>query len=1023
MSKEGYILSIEACPYAFSTAGITNSTTPAHPEWATTWEIQDGVLVNPSEYLSWNERILPIEGDLEVDSLSLRLFDKRVEDIAFYTPQYQQSGLAAGRFSGNLLTELFTRGTPRQNENYLQVTLVSASLGSGATIENELLLIEPEHDVLSVPLDPYAPYSPTGLTGSLAFPDPTNISLPGAYPIWVDDEVVMVIGVTGSLGNIAQIGSSLGVESDSGRGLYGSRRKYHVVREDFKPEIFLRHPTIVKRGVTLWRVENADDGSVTSIYPIWRGFVQSNPQTTDDGSQFILTCNHKWQVYQNEPIAFEGFNQSFAIKRSVYTPIACQVIYWDQPDNRPHRTVRANLNHFANNEVQDPARKFFSNIPDAMVYRAFNRAGTQNALVEAIGYFPGGDRPLLQVLPSGTQQGKFTLYYQSTEPDPGWMTIGVQICDNQPVWGNIVNDPDNNIRYRSAVYDFEVPEVAFEYVVGAANNVWPMVSRNPRRRILPRAYFNTTRGPTNRATTIQTIFVAEDEDVRIYFIPSPGYQDLYNPANPGDRTNALRINNIVRGNILLRQNNGVANPTQAGTTQFIKKAYELETTLLVRSSQNATTIESILNAFFTDSSGVLNLFNSVEPSDFDLTNTEVIREWISGLDNRGSELLLTPEVKFGEYLKEYMKFFGYVFALKDSKIRIVPYDLDAEYSHTLVSADFLEPPSLKQLPENIYNGLKIKTQNFETEYVFTDAQSKGRYKTGNIQEIEIPNPIIGFGNPVTFSEFLTRFAKRFFSVWAYPQFLIRCKTSLAKMDIDIGDTVRLTDFVVPDFSFTSPTRGLNQANAFVIEKYVDLTTGTIEFSLVFQERSETRPYSPCIRVEDVTLNSPTAGRTTILARANFIEPINKFEPTGATTFSSSDETSDYGSSNRTSFQNRYGYAGEDGGVSAFTVDDAVEFILRDRITGETGSVGSKIVSVDPATRTVVIDQLLTGSFVSYVASGRIVDMRFTDYDNASTQANQKNNWAWIGDTERESLDNPPATAPTPRIIPASQFSV
>lgn len=1004
MSKEGYILSIEACPYAFSTAGITNSTLPAHPEWATTWEIQDGVLVNPSEYLSWNERILPIEGDLEVDSLSLRLFDKRVEDIAFYTPQYQQSGLAAGRFSGNLLTELFTRGTPRQNENYLQVTLVSASLAS-AEINQELLLIEPESD----PNITTAPFSPTGLTGSLAFPDPTDISLPGAYPVWVDDEVVMIVGVTGSLGNIAQIGSSLGVESETGRALYGSRRKYHVVREDFKPEVFLRHPTVVKRGVILWRVENADDGSVSSIYPIWRGFVQSNPQTTDDGALFILTCNHKWQVYQNEPITFEGFNQSFAIKRDVFTPIACQTVYW-QNTTVGERVLRADLTHYANSQISDPTIKFFPNPTHALVYRSLNRAATRIAIIERIGYYAVGDVPLLNALPSGTHPGKYTIHYQSDEPDPGQMRIGVDICGNV-VWGNIVTDPDNNIRHRSAVYDFEVPELAVDYIAGDANNIWPMLSTNPRVRRLPRQYFQTARGPSRLQTTISSVYVASEEDgSQIYFLPLQGQDD------------ALRTNNLVRGNILLRQRNGLAIRTEPGAIRFLTKAYELASRLLLRAGPSVTTAEALLNVFF-NSANALNLFNSVEPSDFDVTNREVLREWVSGLDNRGVELLIGPEVKFGEYLKEYMKFFGCVFALKDSKIRIVPYDLDAEYSHTLVSADFLEPPSLKQLPENIYNGLKIKTPNFETEYVFTDAQSKGRYKTGNIQEIDIPNSINGFRSAPAFAEYLTRFAKRFFSVWAYPQFLIRCKTSLAKMDIDVGDIVRLTDFVVPDFSFTSPTRGLNQTNAFVIEKYVDLTTGTIEFSLVFQERSETRPYSPCIRVEDVTLDSPTAGRTTILARANFIEPINKFEPTGATTFSSSDETSDYGSSNRTSFQNRYGYAGEDGGVSAFTVDDAVEFILRDRITGETGSVGAKVVSVDSATRTIVIDQLLTGSFVSYVASGRVVDMRFTDYDNASTQANQKNNWAWIGDTQRESLDNPPASGSIARTIASSQFSV
>lgn len=1003
MSQEGYIFTIEGCPYAFSTAGIDNTVTPSHPEWADTWTILDGILVNPSEYLSWNERILPIEGDLEVDALQVRLYDKRVENILFYTPQYQQAGLATGQFSGNILTELFTRGTPRQNENYLQTTLVSASLSS-AEINQELLLIEP--DATST-----AGFSPSGITGSLALPDPTSISLPGTYPIWVDDEAVRVVGVLPN--NIAQLGVALGIESTAGRGLYGTRRKYHTVRADFKPELFLRHPTVVKRGVTLWRVQDTLNTSTSSIYPIWRGFVQSNPQTTDDGSQYVLSCNHKWQVYQNEPISYEGFNQSFGIKRNVYTPIACQVVYREQFPNRGIRTIRANLNHFQNSANSDPNIKFFNQVPDALVNRALNRAGTLPAIVEAIGYYAVGDRPYLQALPSGTQPGKFTVYYQSTEPDPGWMVIGVQICDNEPVWGNRVEDPDNNIEDRSAVYDFAVPEVAFEYINGDSSNVWPMISVNPRNRQLPRQYFNTSRGPSRLATTIHSVYIAEDSEAnkKILFMPLPSQPE------------SIRSNSLVRGNIILLDNNGLATQTEQGAIQFVKKAYELQSRLLLRAGPNVTTAESLLNVFFNSTSSALNLFNSVEPQDFDLTNRTQLRDWVTGLDNRGVDLIIGPDIKFGEYLKQYMKFYGYVFALKDSKIRLVPYDLDAEYSHTLTSSDFLEVPTLKQLPENIYNGLKIQTKNFETEYVFTDAQSKGRYKTGNTQELEIPNAFSGIRSPQAFVEYLTRFAKRFFSVWGYPQYLVKLKTSLSKINIDVGDTVRLSDYVVPDFSFTSPARGLSQITAFVIEKFVDLSTGVIEFSLVYQERNETRPYSPCIRVEDVALNTPVEGRTTITARNNFILPVNKFEQLTETEFSSADETSDYGASNRPSFQNRYGFSGEDGGVSAFTVNDAIEFILRDRITGATANVGAKVVSVNSATRTIVIDQLMDASFVSAVAAGRIVDMRFTDYDNASTQANQKNNWAWIGDTLRESLDNPPAVAPAPRTTPASQFSV
>ena len=991
MASEGFILTIEACPYAFSTAGITGIT-PAHPEWAPSWTLMDGILQNPSDYVSWNERILPIEGDLEVDSITFKLFDQRVEDIAWYDPNYQAVGLAQGRFSGNILTELFARGTPRNSQYYLLNTVTSASVNSltpSAELIEELSLIDTTFDVVA----PIINTSHTGLTSSIELP---SVGLQPYYA-WVEDEVVSIVGTSG---NISQVGTTVGVESDTGRGLFGTNRKYHVPSPDYRPEIFLKHPYINKRGVILWRVTNTDDLSTTSIFPIWRGFIQTNPQTNDNGSMFYLNCNHKWQVYQNEPVAFRGFERSYSISSKMFSPLALQVWY----HSNLRGEVKPDLSHFANGENTDPTTKYRTD-PRA-AFRARNRGGTSEAILEAI----GESSSRLQVRFSGddARTNKITVIYDAEEPDPGIIKIGTYITGT-PTWGNTVTNPDRNDF--TAVYDKDLPETAIDFILNDPNNHWPIVATDPvQTLVLPSVYFQSIRN----GVTVRQAFIGTDPDTnyKLYFVP-----------RRDQATYAGRSANFVIGSVLARLENGVAVSPADRSVRFLTKPIELQSRLLVKAPDSVTTIETLASVFFNPRNNA-SMFPTVNSNDFDITNVLELRDWVSSFDNRGSELVLGPETKFGAFLTEYTKFYNFVFALKDSKIRIKPYDLLADQStanHTLVSADLVETPSLKQLPENLFNTAKYRLGNYETEYVFADANSKGRYKSGNTQEFEITSPIQGISSPEQLMIFLREIAGRFLTVWGYPQYLISLKTSLSKIFMDVGDTVTVSDYVMPNFDPNNPGRALSLQNGFIIERNVDLTTGTITFGIVFTEKANIDPYSPCGRVEEIETDVPSVGLSRITLRENFITPINKLEPTGPTSFSTSDETSDYVGSNRFVARTRYGQSTEDAGVAPFSVDDAVELILRDDATGDLLG-GMKIVSKDSATRRIVVDTAIPGTWQAYIAAGGIVDLRFTDYDDASTSTDQRENWAWIGDTVYESLDNPPPVPPATRNQAGSQFS-
>lgn len=217
MANEGYIVTIESCPYAFCTNGIENST-PSDPSWSSDWIMVPGFLRHPSEYINWSERSLPIEGELEVDPITFKLNDAYVSNFALYD---------GSTFNGNLLTELFTRAVGRNSTYQLINSLVSVNVGTEPYVHSTEIALAGDEEITSVT---GVAFSPTQVI--------TNYNMTAVYTgtpvtVWIEDEAMNVIGVTGAASNILQIGLLVGTEDILGRGKYGSERKYHFIKNTY----------------------------------------------------------------------------------------------------------------------------------------------------------------------------------------------------------------------------------------------------------------------------------------------------------------------------------------------------------------------------------------------------------------------------------------------------------------------------------------------------------------------------------------------------------------------------------------------------------------------------------------------------------------------------------------------------------------------------------------------------------------------------------------------------------------------
>lgn len=1035
MSNEGYILTIEGCPYAFTTNGIAGYQAPASPEWALSWTMMENVLVNPNDYISWNERTLPIEGDLEVDGITLKLHDKYLENFTLYD---------GTSFTGNILTELFTRGSARENSFYLQRSLcsiLSQSVVVNSAYDNELLLFS----------DPGLPgtgidgnYNPRRISGSYDL----STTFATGQPIWIEDEAIWIIGTAGQNSTAPPVDPlvlvaglpATGLESLQGRGYYGTENKYHRIRETYSPEIFLKHPLVIKRGVILWRVEDAQVNSVDSIYPIWRGYCQSSPELTPDGSTFALRAEHKWNTYKNELMEYSGFRNKFTIPVKTYSKSAMYAVF--KSSFGFDRIIEPNFQGTYHDWITDYRIKF-TDSPMAsfrgMIYTDALSSITTTALVQHINEI----NPLAPWefnTSAGIPNALHTvrLNFRGT-PDaylsanvPSQYAIGGSI-NGTVFWSNIV-DRWSNVVATSPV----VPEVAIDFKqninppvsIGATvvDNGYALKYRSniEGQEFLPSKYLYlisnslTTRLGGTNSVTLQHAYHAEDGESVIVMEPSAAQSDL-----------ARITNKVVCGKISRRNKGNYASLQNNGTQDYIGTPLAFESSVVVNST--CTVIETLFKSMLRSRADVT-MFNNINTNDFDVSNLSTLIDWVSAIDTDHTiRWTWTEGTKFMDYIQPYMKFFSYIICLKGSKIKFNTMDPTRPVDHFLTTADFLETPvNLSTLPENLFNSMKLSAPNYETVFTFNDDLSKGRYKIGNTQEVAIPDQVGDITSVNDLIVYFQKIANRFLSIWGYPQYVFKCKTSIKKINIEIGDIVSITDWLVPDFDKDDPKRGLLLKPGIVVERNVDLSNGCINFSIAYGENFQTSYYSPCVRAQSFT---DGVGDCTMICQRNYIKPSNKQQPnwllpTGYL-LSGIEEDSTYAGSNRYGYTTRYDLplpappgTPDDGGVSPFNQGDFVELILRDTtiqaIFSGSGGIPLRVLSKTPAIRELKLNQNIPTVWQDAIDAGQYVDLRFSDYESCA--ATQQTEYGFVGDFALQSLDSPPVTPPAQRVIASTQYS-
>lgn len=188
----GFVLTIDGCPYAFATAGVS-SVTSSDENWSSAWTVVAGVLVR--EDWQWSERTKPLDGDLDVDQLTFSLRDPMMT-----------SGVAAGF---HLVTWLTTRRPSRITQSPLAETI--AASGSA------------DFDLAS---------------GS-GFGTST-------FVVYVDQEAILCD---------SRSGVTL-TPNASGRGYYGSRSVEHAIdaANAYAPVVYKDFPGFHRRRACFWRV-------------------------------------------------------------------------------------------------------------------------------------------------------------------------------------------------------------------------------------------------------------------------------------------------------------------------------------------------------------------------------------------------------------------------------------------------------------------------------------------------------------------------------------------------------------------------------------------------------------------------------------------------------------------------------------------------------------------------------------------------------------------------------------------------
>lgn len=239
----GFALQIDGCEYLFATAGVTSLPTSSDADWPSDLTLLSAALDPPRGSII--ERAKPIDGDVDINGLTLRIHD--------LTPA---SGSAAGQLA---ITWLGARFTSAIAQTILTQTVSSAE---AATIH---------------------------VSDTSAFP--------ASGTIWLDQEAIAYTGKTGTTFTTLT------------RGKFGSFAANHVVDtaySSYAPVVFHDFPGFEGRRVVLYRVDDANVATVLWIGVVRNGPKFIEGDKPEAGALWEFSCESAWAIERDTRLGIQS---------------------------------------------------------------------------------------------------------------------------------------------------------------------------------------------------------------------------------------------------------------------------------------------------------------------------------------------------------------------------------------------------------------------------------------------------------------------------------------------------------------------------------------------------------------------------------------------------------------------------------------------------------------------------------------------------------------------------------------------
>ena len=868
-------ISIESFPYIFTQGEVTIPSTSDATKWEPSEDMPNGcgqVEALDVRRLSWSEIMTLVDGGLDVSGITFSLRDVPVS--------YNGSDV-------KLCSYLLAR-----DPAYLSSTVLTRSV------------------------------TEAGL--ELSIPTIAASALTSGYPkvLYLGDEAIYCDSYSGGTITV----------NSAGRGYYGSRARAYQYQADqgLYPEVWAEPPGVMRRRVILWAFD--DDGKA---YALWRGVVTKGPELQRD-STWTISCDHVWTVEKNRVLGDSsasckplGFEPS-----AVSVGIECQNSFAGGTFDAGIRTW-----HGWNAAGTAPLGGDVSNgavISNPDLFCEYLQR-TLAARLQATSLPGTGVRPSAQ-----------TNVAVRVERAGRRVTLSVRCGNNgnQPTLVARVltkevrsNMKDEGGGVYSGSLDFDLPEIALTFVSAKRNEL--QVNDTARLTARLTSDENGTERRSTRTwqdgafrTTVRDVLAGNyDEGTRFVVYPEVVAGGLVGrmayvtrDGAPASNANTQTFGTYALGGF--RAYFGANDYNQ--TTIFLDRAIRLTYTQWVTCDHWIYGLQHALEdaTLATDSDSRNWDFSEAEQVARATAHELTAREWY-----------LDGSMKINDLIADTIVLDGCGVAIRSGgRLAIVPvrqplahwsegYESSA-ITATITKSDLKHGsvPTWRRVHDALVSDARVLTSVEGA----TIRDGRSRQKWGKSREIDLsitglPQSRQGGSDAASLA---SRVLHRVLGLWAEPRFAVTFELPLGWLygtnAIHIGDFVLLSEWHLPT---GTGSRGLSSAAVFVFGREPSLDGASVRLHALLLPTCH--GFAPCIKVNDMTIGYPSAGKTTIVADTQYI-------------YSGSDDENDYA-----------GAIASDLGVGWFKAGDKVALYLRDDTSGQR-EVSLTVESVDTVNGSLVV---------------------------------------------------------------------